>query len=102
MHITRVNVDELLKAGKIKEAEDYMEMRRVYIWDNGYHIRRINQAYFAFYGAYADVPEGAQGNDPVGPAVMELRKQSASLADFLNRISWMSSFDDLKKAIQDP
>ena len=102
MHTTRITADELLKEGKIKEAEDYMEQRRQFIWDNGYHIRRLNQAYFAFYGAYADVPGGAAGNDPVGPAVVLLRKHSASLADFLNRISWLSSFDQLKKAVQTP
>ena len=102
MHTTRVTADALLKDGKTREAEDYMEQRRQFMWTNGYHIRRLNQAYFAFYGAYADVPGGAAGNDPVGPAVVLLRKQSASLADFLNRISWMSSFDELKKAVQTP
>jgi hypothetical protein len=102
MHTTRITAEALLKEGKIKEAEDYMEQRRKFMWDNGYQIRRLNQAYFAFYGAYADVPGGAAGNDPVGPAVVLLRKQSASLADFLNRISWMSSFDELKKAVHSP
>ena len=99
MHTTRVHADELLAAGKIEEAEAYMEQRRQFFWDNGYAIRKLNQAYFAFYGAYADVPGGAAGEDPVGPAVRALRAQSASLADFLNRISWMSSFDDLLRAI---
>ena len=102
MHTTRITADSLLSAGKIKEAEDYMEQRRQFMWDNGYHIRRLNQAYFAFYGAYADVPGGAAGNDPVGPAVVKLRGQSASLVDFLNRISWMSSFEDLEKAVNTP
>lgn len=99
MHTTRVHADELLAAGKIDEAEAYMEQRRQFFWDNGYAIRKLNQAYFAFYGAYADVPGGAAGEDPVGPAVRALRAQSASLADFLNTISWMNSFDDLLKAI---
>ena len=100
MHTTRVHTDELLAAGKIEEAEAYMEQRRQFFWDNGYAIRKLNQAYFAFYGAYADVPGGPAGEDPVGPAVRALRAQSASLADFLNRISWMTSFDQLLAAIQ--
>ncbi|HUH98047.1 MAG TPA: hypothetical protein VLZ89_11850, partial [Anaerolineales bacterium] len=99
MHTTRVTVDALLAAGKIEEAESYMEQRRQLFVQNGYYIRKLNQAYFAFYGAYADVPGGAAGEDPVGPAVRALRAQSRSLADFINRIAWMTSFDELKKAV---
>lgn len=100
MHTTRVTVDAMLAAGKIEAAEAYMEARRQIFWQNGYTIRKLNQAYFAFYGAYADVPGGAAGEDPVGPAVRALRAQSASLSDFINRISWMTSFQDLQAAIQ--
>jgi hypothetical protein len=100
MHETRVTADELLAEGKIEEAETYMEQRRQIFWDNGYLLRKLNQAYFAFHGAYADVPGGAAGEDPVGPAVRTLREQSASLADFINRISWMTSFEQLQQAIQ--
>ena len=100
MHETRVTVDELLDEGKIEEAEEYMEQRRQYFWENGYHIRKLNQAYFAFYGAYADVPGGAAGEDPVGAAVRQLRADSPSLAVFLKRISWMTSFEQLKRAVE--
>ncbi len=65
MHTTRVTVDALLAAGKIDEAKSYMEQRRELFVQNGYYIRKLNQAYFAFYGAYADVPGGAAGEDPV-------------------------------------
>ena len=99
MHTTRVNADSLMAAGKITEAEAYMEQRRQLFVKNGYTIRKLNQAYFAFYGAYADVPGGAAGEDPVGPAVRKLRDQSKSLADFINRIAWMTSFDALKNAV---
>jgi hypothetical protein len=100
MHTTRITVDEMLAEGKIEEAEAYMETRQKIFWENGYTIRKLNQAYFAFYGAYADVPGGAAGEDPVGPAVRELRAQSASLAEFVKRISWMTSFEQLQAAIQ--
>jgi hypothetical protein len=99
MHTTRVNVDALLAAGKITEAEAYMEQRRQLFVKNGYYLRKLNQAYFAFYGAYADIPGGAAGEDPVGPAVRALRAQSRSLAVFINRISWMTSFGQLQKAV---
>jgi hypothetical protein len=99
MHATRVHVDDLLSQGKITEAETYMEQRRLFFWQNGYAIRKINQAYFAFYGAYADIPGGAAGEDPVGPAVRALRAQSKSLSDFLQTIAEMSSFAQLQAAV---
>jgi hypothetical protein len=100
MHDTRVTVDAMLAEGKIEEAEAYMESRRLVFLQHGYLIRKLNQAYFAFYGAYADVPGGAAGQDPVGPAVRALRAQSDSLADFVNRISWMTDFQQLQDAVK--
>ncbi len=100
MHQTRVTADKLLAEGKIEEAEAYMEQRRQVFWKNGYLLRKLNQAYFAFHGAYADVPGGAAGEDPVGPAVRALREQSDSLEDFIDRIAWMTSFKQLQKAVK--
>lgn len=99
MYETRVNVDAMLAENKIEEAEAYMEERRLYMWENGYHIRKLNQAYFAFYGAYADQPGGAAGEDPVSASVRALRAQSSTLASFINRLSWMWSYDQLKDAV---
>ncbi|MBI5944136.1 MAG: hypothetical protein HY864_07195 [Chloroflexi bacterium] len=99
MHTTRVKVDELLADGKIEEAEAYMEQRRLVFLENGYLLRKINQAYFAFHGAYASSPGGAAGEDPVGPAVRALREQSDSLADFVNTMACMTSFEQLQKAV---
>lgn len=101
MGITRGEVDRLLAEGQVEQAEQYMEARRRFFWDNGYHIRKLNQAWFAFHGAYADQPGGgAAGEDPVGKAVRDLRANSNSLAEFLKRISWMASFDQLQAAVQ--
>jgi hypothetical protein len=100
MHTTRVKVDKLLAEGKIEEAEAYMEQRRQLFWDNGYSIRKLNQAYFAFNGAYADEPLGPAGEDPVGAAVRALRAQSPSLAQFLFQIAQMTSFEQLKQAVE--
>jgi len=102
MHTTRVRADELLAEGKIEEAEAYMEQRRQFFWENGYLIRKLNQAYFAFHGAYNASPSsgGAAGQDPVGPAVQSLRSQSDSLAQFLRQISRVTSFDQLQKLLE--
>ncbi len=100
MRTTRVTVDRFLAEGKVSEAERFMESQRRMFYDHGYAIRKLNQAYFAFYGAYADQPGGAAGEDPVGPAVRKLRERSTSLADFLNKISWMTSFEQLQRAVR--
>lgn len=97
MRITRIRVDELLAMGKVDEAEEYMEERRQFLWKNGRRIRKLNQAFFAFYGAYADTP-GEQGDDPIGPALLALRGDSADLRDFMDRISPFTSLEDLQKA----
>jgi hypothetical protein len=102
MHQTRVTVDGLLAEGRTAEAEAYMESRRRVFWEHGYLIRRLNQAYFAFYGAYADEPGGAAGEDPVGAAVRELWAQSPSPAAFLRRIAWMNDYADLLDALGRP
>jgi hypothetical protein len=96
MRETRVRVDALLANGKVDEAERYMEARRNFFWENGHRLRKINQAYFAFHGAYNDTPGGgASGSDPVGPAVQALRTQYSSLSNFLQAIRSVRSFDQL-------
>jgi hypothetical protein len=95
MRVTRLHVDALLAQGQIEEAEAYMEARRQVFWEQGYRIRKINQAYFAFHGAYADEP-GAPGADPVGPAVLALRAQSSSLEEFLEAMAPLTSFEQLE------
>ena len=102
MHATRIEVDRLLAEGKVDQAEDYMERRRQVLVDHGYIVRRLNQAYFAFHGAYADTPQGAAGADPVGEAVRELWGRSESPAAFLRQMAWMNSFEDLRRALEPP
>jgi hypothetical protein len=57
-----------------------MEQKRQYLDTRGYHIRKLNQAYFAFHGTYADRPTSIS---PIGRELKKLRNQSASLKDFL-------------------
>ena len=65
MRETRLTVDRLLAEGQIQEAESYMEVQRKLLTENGHPIRKLNQAYFAFYGTYAHGPASV---DPIGPA----------------------------------
>ena len=97
--ITGIAVDALLANNEIDEAENYMEARRRVFWENGYKIRKLNQAYFAFYGAYADEPFSAAGADPVGNDVRLLRARSRNLLSFIQKISWMSSYEQLEQAV---
>lgn len=92
---TRATVDRLLAGGEIEAAEAYMEARRRVFAANGYTIRKLNQAYFAFYGGYAAEPGGAAGADPIGPMLRELRQASPSLRAFLEDVSGITSYDDL-------
>jgi hypothetical protein len=101
MHETRVTVDRLLEEGQIEEAEAYMEARRQVFWENGYHIRKINQAYFAFHGAYADQAQGPAGEDPVGDAVRKLWNLTDSPIQFLHRMAWMNDFSDLEAVLDE-
>jgi len=102
MYITRVEVDRMLAAGKIDEAEAYMEQRRRFIMEHfeehGHVIRRLNQAFFAFYGTYADSP-GERGEDPVGPAVVALFDLCPSTGAFLRAVSQVASFPQLEQMV---
>jgi hypothetical protein len=100
MRETRIRVDELLAEGKIEEAEAYMEERRQEFIANGYYIRKLNQAYFAFHGAYADAP-GAAGADPIGPAVRQLRDRSPNLYTFVKRVARITTLAELRALLEE-
>lgn len=101
MHRTRVNVDRLLAEGKIIEAEWYMEVQRRYFVAQGYRIRRLNQAYFAFHGAYAGVPGGAAGEDPIGPLVRRVWATSPTPVEFLRSLSDVTTLETLRARVSD-
>jgi hypothetical protein len=100
MRETRIRVDELLAEGKIEEAEAYMEERRQEFVAHNYYIRKLNQAYFAFHGAYADQP-GAAGADPIGPAVRELRARSPDLHTFVVRVAHVTTLAELQATLEE-
>ncbi len=69
-----------------------MEERRKFLAENGYYIRKINQAYFAFHGLYADTPASAS---PIGSKMTELLQRSPSLGEFLRAVSGITSEEGL-------
>lgn len=83
MDRTRRRVDDLLARGEVEAAEAWMEQQRQRFLAAGYAIRRLNQAWFAFYGGYQSAAQGPGGDDPVGPALRELRTRSDSLHDWV-------------------
>ncbi len=92
MREIRKAVDAYLARGEISQAEAFMEEKRGYLASQGYYIRKLNQAYFAFYGTYADSPTSIS---PIGTELKQLRTQSPSLKDFLDTAANMTSRQDL-------
>ena len=92
-----MTVDEYLAQGEIELAEGFMEEKRQYLASMGYHIRKLNQAYFAFHGAYADSPTSIS---PIGPEVKKLREQSSSIKDFLDKASLITSRQNLIESLE--
>ena len=97
MRETRISVDRLLAAGQVELAESYMESRRRTFNDNGYPIRKLNQAYFAFNGSYADGPASV---DPIGPQVRRLRDLSDDVGEFISLIAEVGSYDEFLKLLE--
>ncbi len=97
MREIRRAVDDYLSRGMITEAEEFMEHRRKFLVENGYNIRKLNQAYFAFHGTYADAPTSIS---PIGNELSELRNRSESLKDFLDTVVVMTSRQELQETVQ--
>ena len=94
MRQIRQNVDAYLANGQIDQAEQYMNGQRDYLQTQGYYIRKLNQAYFAFYGTYADTPAYT---DPIGTTIQDVRNESNSIKDFLNAVAHVTSVKGLDK-----
>ena len=98
MRETRLRVDELLANGKVGEAEAYMEERRLFFVENGYPIRRLNQAYFAFQGTYA---ENAASSSPIAGQLHRFRELSPDLQAFVLRMADISSYPQFLERLED-
>ena len=91
MRETRQTAEQMLADGSIDEAENYMEERRRELLERGYRIRKINQAFFAFYGSYAT---SAAADSPIEGQLRGLRAESESLGEFLRTVARFSSYQE--------
>ena len=91
MRETRQHTEDLLEQGQVADAESYMEERRQELLERGYRIRKINQAYFAFYGSYAT---SAASVSPIEGQLRDLRKRSETLGDFLRTVSQFGTYEE--------
>jgi hypothetical protein len=96
MRETRLEVDRLLAAGDVEGAERYMEDRRQFFVENGYPLRVLNQAYFAFHGSYGTSPASTS---PIGPKLEALRARMPDIETFLTVTRSFTSVDDLDRAL---
>ena len=94
MRRTRLRLDELLAESRVDEAEAYLEERRLVFVANGFNIRKLNTAFFAFFGTYADNPASVS---LIEPQLQTIRADSADLAEFLGRVSAITSNQELEE-----
>lgn len=74
-----------------------MEAVRVQLSDAGFRIRRLNQAYFAWYGTYAARPDAT---DPLGAQLREVRSRTGSLLAFLEVVRNATSRAEVVAALE--
>ena len=98
MRETRLRVDQLLGEERVEEAEVYMEERRQFFLENGVYIRKLNQAYFAFHGSYAESPASMS---PVGNEMPELRATFPSVGEFVRAVAAVSSYEEFQALLEE-
>ena len=94
MRHTRLIVEEMLSDGMVDQAETYMEDRRLIFENEGFYIRRLNQAYFAFYGSYGDNPASIS---PIMDEVTRYRQSFSSVGDFIREIRKFSTYEEFQQ-----
>lgn len=98
MFETRQKTDEMLAENQIAEAEAYMEQRRLVLVEHGHHIRKLNQAYFAFHGLYA---AGLASTSPLARQLWELRLQTDHIGDFVKTLQTVSDYSQFHDLLDD-
>ncbi len=94
MRETRARLEEMLRDGLVEEAEAFLEQQRLAFVANGYQIRKLNNAWFAFNGTYAD---SAASISPIEGQLRTIRADSADLAEFLDRVSGINREGQLEE-----
>ena len=98
MRDTRIRTDELLAAGEIEAAESWMESRRIELQENGFFIRKLNQAFFAFNGSYGD---SASSVSPTARQMWELRQQEENAAGLIKALRGVSSYSEFEALLEE-
>lgn len=93
----RQRADTLFAAGHVEAAEQYLETARQALAADGYRIRKLNQAYFAFYGSYASAPGSVS---PIGQQLKTLRERQPRLRDFLFAVARLNSPTELAALVE--
>ena len=96
MRKTRLEVDLLLGQGRIEEAEAYMEQRRLTFVQNGFPIRKLNQAYFAFHGTYGSSPASVS---PSQRQLERLRASVGTVGEFIRTVARFGSYAEFERYV---
>ena len=91
MRETRLEVERLLADGRVEEAEEYMKERWWFLALRGFRLRKLNQAYFAFHGTYAESPASLS---PIGGQLAELRGLLPGVGEFVRTVAGLSSYSE--------
>ena len=70
-----------------------MEERRKLFLENRYYIRKLNQAYFAFHGTYADSPASVS---PINDELKRFRATLPTVGDFIREMAQFGSYQEFK------
>jgi len=99
LRFLRGEVDALLAAGQVEQAEGLMEARRQELAAQGHYIRKINQAYFAYLNLYAGEAGSPAAVNPIGPKVDELRRRAGTLDRFVRIVGDVTNTAELDEAL---
>lgn len=100
MRETRRVVDQYLSLGRVDDAERYMEIRRQLFAESGYHIRKLNQAWFAFHGSYGTGPAAdIVTPDAIAPKLQRLRDLTPDLHTFVTSIRGVVDAEGLDRVL---
>ena len=97
MRETRREAEALLADGKVDEAEALMTDGWWRLRLAGYGLRKLNQAYFAFRGSYADSPGSIS---PIGDELEELRALLPDVGTFVRTVATVGSHDELLELLE--
>ena len=97
MKDTRLKVEKLLSEAKILESESFMDNQRMLLSSKGYDIRKINQAYFAFYGTYGGNPESSNN---YYDHLVQIRKKYENLGDMIHKIKYVDNIEKINDLLE--